>query len=61
MPNPLKENVVSFPDYLPKGFETDQYIDYDKQFDKTFIQPIQPILTAIGWTTEKEVTLEDFF
>ena len=61
MPNPLKENVISFPDYLPKEFDTDQYVDYETQFQKTFVQPIEPILTAIGWTVEKEITLEDFF
>jgi len=61
MPNPLKENVISFPEYLPQEFKADSFIDYDKQFKKTFLSPIEPILTAIGWSIEEEVTLEDFF
>lgn len=61
MPNPLKENVISFPEYLPIEFNADHYVDKEKQFEKTFTNPIEPILTAIGWKMEEEITLEDFF
>jgi DNA polymerase elongation subunit (family B) len=61
MPNPLKENVISFPEYLPTEFEADHYVDKEKQFEKTFINPIEPILTAVGWSVENKVSLEDFF
>ena len=60
-PNPLKENVVSFVDYLPKQFKLEDYIDYDIQFDKTFMSVINPILDSIGWKAEEEFTLESFF
>ncbi len=61
LPNPIKENVISFPDYLPPELQLNKYIDYDTQFEKTFLDPILPILEAIGWSPEEKVSLEDFF
>jgi len=60
-PNPIKENVIGFMQYLPKEFELDHYIDYETQFQKTFLDPIEPIFKAIGWSTEETSSLEDFF
>ena len=61
MPNPVKENVVAFPDYLPEEFGLHDYVDYELQFQKTFIDAIQPILDAVGWNAQQVSTLEDFF
>jgi len=61
MPNPLKDTVISYPSRLPKEFELQDYIDYDTQFDKAFLEPIRVILDCMGWSTEKVSTLEDFF
>jgi DNA polymerase elongation subunit (family B) len=61
MPNPIRENVISFPDILPKQLDLHRFIDYDKQFDKSFVEPIRLILDAIGWTVEEQSTLESFF
>lgn len=61
MPNPIRENMISFPGVLPKEFEIEKYIDYDKQFDKVFLKPIESILEAIGWSAEKLNTIDDFF
>jgi len=60
-PNPLHENVISVSTHLPKEFDLEKYIDYDLQFDKSFLQPIKNILDVIGWKTEKQGSLEAFF
>jgi len=60
-PNPLKEDVVSFPVRLPKEMGLNEYVNYDLQFEKSFIEPIKVILNCIGWKTEKQSSLEDFF
>ena len=59
LPNPIKEDVISFPGRLPEELELHQYIDYDLQFDKTFIDPIKVILNCMEWTTERSNSLFD--
>ena len=61
IPNPIKENIIGFINTLPREFELHNYIDYDLQFDKSFIEPLKLILEKIGWSTEPQSSLEDFF
>ena len=61
MPNPFQNTVVSFPVRLPKEFGLRNYIDYDTQFEKSFLKPMQGILDCMGWTTAKVDSLEGFF
>jgi DNA polymerase elongation subunit (family B) len=60
-PNPIKDTVISYPVRLPKEFELHQYVDFETQFDKAFIEPIKIILDCINWKVEKQNTLESFF
>ena len=61
LPNPIHENVMSFIQDFPKELELNNYVDYDLQFEKSFIEPLKAILNAIGWSVEKTATLEAFF
>jgi len=61
MPNPIKDTVISFPNRLPKEFGLNSFIDYDMQFNKSFIDPIKVVLDCIGWSIEKRNSLNDFF
>jgi len=61
MPNPIKDTVISYPSRLPQEFGLQEFIDYDVQFSKAFIEPIKVVLDCMGWSTEKINTLESFF
>tara|TARA_Y100000996_G_scaffold274909_1_gene216765 strand:+ start:5936 stop:8431 length:2496 start_codon:yes stop_codon:yes gene_type:complete len=60
-PNTLHENVISFIQEFPKELDIDKYVDYDLQFEKSFLEPLKAILDSIGWNIEKQNTLESFF
>jgi DNA polymerase elongation subunit (family B) len=60
-PNPFMDTVISYPNRLPKEFGLQDYIDYEMQFEKAFLDPIRIILDSIGWSTEKKSTLDSFF
>jgi len=59
--NPFKFDVISYVTKLPKEFKLKDYIDYELQFEKTFVDPIRFILQPIGWTPEPKASLEAFF
>ena len=60
-PNPIQENVISFIQQFPEELNLDKYIDYDLQFNKSFLEPLKIILDSIGWQAERTANLESFF
>ena len=60
-PNVIHENIISFIQDFPRELNLDKYIDYDLQFEKSFVEPLKAILDSIGWNVEKTVNLELFF
>ena len=60
-PNPFNNNTIAFMNNLPKELDVEDYIDYDTQFDKSFLEPLKIILDCIGWRVEKTDSLDDFF
>ena len=60
-PNPARDKVIAFVNTLPEEFGLDKYIDYDLQFEKSYIDPIKTVTDVIGWNHERVTTLEIFF
>jgi DNA polymerase elongation subunit (family B) len=65
-PNPLagykgEDCVIAFNGKMPVEFSLNGFIDYQTQFEKTFLDPLKLILDIIGWKYEKTNTLESLF
>jgi DNA polymerase elongation subunit (family B) len=60
-PNPVKDSVISIVNNLPSEFGLNDFIDYDKQFVKAFLDPVKGILESVGWESEETSSLERFF
>lgn len=65
VPNPYgmggRDAVMGFINSPPVEFQLEKYTDRNKQFEKTFNEPLENILNAIGWKLNAEATLEEFF
>jgi DNA polymerase elongation subunit (family B) len=60
-PNIYNNNTLAFLSGIPKQLDAEQYIDYDLQFEKSFLEPLDIILSTINWQTEKVDSLDCFF
>ena len=60
-PNKIAENVISYLNTFPKEFGLDKQVDYELQFNKSFLEPIKVIMDVIGWQPEKVASLEFLF
>ena len=60
-PNPTGDSVIAVLNTLPKEFGLHEYINYELQFEKSFLNPIKGILGTIGWDYEKGNDLTEFF
>lgn len=62
LPNPLMENVISIPEELPGSMKDFyDYIDYETQFDKTFLDPFKRITSAAGINLSSNIQIGDFY
>ena len=60
-PNKIGENVISYLNTFPKELGLDKHVDYELQFNKSFLDPIKVIMDVIGWQPEKVASLEFLF
>ena len=64
-PNLYQCSAISFMTQLPKELDLHKSVDYDVQFEKSFIEPLNFILQKINWLVDRSYgtqgTLEDFF
>lgn len=55
--NPTHNNTIAYPDILPPEFGLEKYVDKSTQYRKTYLDPVESLLSIIGWTAEKKSTL----
>ena len=64
-PNPFQANVFTFFTECPTELDVQKYIDYDKQFEKSYVEPLKFITNSIGWQIDEsygtQTNLLDFF
>ena len=64
-PNIVQSNVIAFLSELPKEFDLHEQIDFDRQFEKSFVDPIELIMECIDWQVDRSYgtqrTLESLF
>jgi len=60
-PNPLGTHVITFTNEVPLEFKLHDYIDYDTMFEKSFLEPLNSLLSCIGWQVKEQATLEGLF
>ena len=64
-PNIYQCSAISFMTKLPKELDFHKMVDRDTQFEKSFIEPLNFILTKINWLVDRSYgtqgSLEDFF
>jgi DNA polymerase elongation subunit (family B) len=59
--NPTKQSVISVKADYPKDWGLEQFIDYDHQWEKTFLKPIENVFGVVKFTSTKEADLNGLF
>ena len=64
-PNAYQSSAFSFITKMPKELDLHKFIDYNLQYEKSFIEPLKFITDKIKWAIDgsygSQGTLEDFF
>ena len=64
-PNLYQSTSISFITELPKELDITSLIDYDVQYEKSFVEPLTFITSKMGWNVDMsfgtQLTLEGFF
>ena len=64
-PNIYQSSAFSFITEVPRELDIMDKIDYDEQFDKSFVEPLKAITEKMDWLIDSSYgaqgTLEDFF
>ena len=64
-PNIYQSSSFSFITFMPKELDLHRFIDYDKQFEKSFVDPLKFITEKMNWLIDSSYgvqgNLEEFF
>ena len=58
--NPFNTHVLAAHETIPEEFEAAEWVDYDTQFNKTFIHPLESLTNLVGWRLIPINDLADF-
>lgn len=61
VPNLVQEDVIGFTTYLSPELGLHKYIDYEGQWQKAFLGPLQGVTDAIGWSVAPMDTVDSLF
>lgn len=53
--NPYRSHVMGMFDAVPKELQLTKWIDYEAQFEKVFVKPLNILLNAVGWDEVNDV------
>lgn len=59
--NPLQGNYIAFLTQLPEDLGIHPFLDYNAQWESTYLSPIKSFTDILGWQVEKVATLESLF
>lgn len=59
--NPYGFDVIGFVDYLNEDLGLNEYIDYQRQFDKVFLENVKNITDDFGYDLSTPYTIDDLF
>ena len=60
-PNPFGSPVFGFSDNPPREVDIRPYVDFDMQFEKSFLSPLEILVKSVAWSLEDKSSLDDFF
>jgi hypothetical protein len=57
LPNRFQTHVLAAPDGCPESWNVEAMLDYETQWQKSFLDPLEAILSAAKWHVEKQNVL----
>ena len=56
-----QKEILELEPNLNPVFDLHRFVDYDMQFDKSFVEPLKNIVQLINWNVEPVASLDTFF
>ena len=60
-PNPHGIDTIAFKGSLPVEFGLHKFVDYQNNWNKNFVFPMDNLLKTIKWNSTKQVSVLDWF
>jgi hypothetical protein len=60
-PNPYGCECIAFQGKMPQEFKLDKYVDYETNWEKSFVSLLENLLVTINWSATRQATVMDWF